>query len=110
MNRAAHGVDAHSSGTWLGNAREFDCAYPEVNAACLAKLFASTRRWAGGDPPGDRAPRDGEMELLAGWLDRADTALGIGVVEVMSPRVETPRTWPPASAPRCSTCPRTGWW
>jgi 5-methyltetrahydropteroyltriglutamate--homocysteine methyltransferase len=30
-----------------------------------------------------------EMELLAGWLDRPDTALGIGVVEVMSPRVET---------------------
>ena len=29
-----------------------------------------------------------EMEHLAGWLDRRGTALGIGVVEVMSPRVE----------------------
>jgi 5-methyltetrahydropteroyltriglutamate--homocysteine methyltransferase len=31
------------------------------------------------------------MELLAGWLDREDTVLGIGVVEVMSPRVESPQ-------------------
>jgi 5-methyltetrahydropteroyltriglutamate--homocysteine methyltransferase len=73
-----------------GNAREFDCAYPEVNAACLAKLFASTREVGWREIHLETArPAMAEMELLAGWLDRADTALGIGVVEVMSPRVET---------------------
>ena len=44
MDRAAHRVPAHL--VWhmcYGNAREFDCVYPEVNAACLAKLFDSGR-------------------------------------------------------------------
>jgi 5-methyltetrahydropteroyltriglutamate--homocysteine methyltransferase len=90
MNRAAHRVDAHL--VWhmcYGNAREFDCAYPEVNAACLAKLFASAREVAWPEIHLETArPAMAEMELLAGWLDRPGTALGIGVVEVMSPRVE----------------------
>ena len=91
MNRAAHGVDAHL--VWhmcYGNAREFDCAYPEVNAACLAKLFASARDVGWQEIHLETArPAMAEMEMLAGWLECPDTALGIGVVEVMSPRVET---------------------
>ena len=91
MNRAAHGVDAHL--VWhmcYGNAREFDCAYPEVNAECLGKLFASAREVDWHEIHLETArPAMAEMEQLAGWLDRPGTALGIGVVEVMSPRVET---------------------
>jgi len=91
MNRAAHGVDAHL--VWhmcYGNAREFDCAYPEVNAACLGKLFASGRDVGWHEIHLETArPAMAEMAHLAGWLDRPGTALGIGVVEVMNPRVET---------------------
>jgi 5-methyltetrahydropteroyltriglutamate--homocysteine methyltransferase len=91
MNRAAHGVNAHL--VWhmcYGNAREFDCAYPEVNAACLAKLFASAREVDWQEIHVETArPAMAEVEMLAGWLDREGTTLGIGVVEVMSPRVET---------------------
>lgn len=93
MNRAAHGVDAHL--VWhmcYGNAREFDCAYPEVNATCLAKLFGAAREVAWQEIHLETArPAMAEMEQLAGWLDREDTVLGIGVVEAMSPRVERPQ-------------------
>ena len=90
MNRAAHGVEAHLA--WhmcYGNAREFDCVYPEVNAACLAKLFASGRRLEWQEIHLETArPAMAEMDLLGNWLDRDGTVLGIGVVEVMNPRVE----------------------
>lgn len=91
MDRAAHRVPAHL--VWhmcYGNAREFDCAYPEVNAACLAKLFASGRALGWQEIHLETArPGMAEVELLGGWLDRDGTRLGIGVVEVMSPHVET---------------------
>jgi len=92
MNRAAHGVDAHL--VWhmcYGNAREFDCAYPEVNAACLAALFGSGREIAWSEIHLETArPAMAEMALLGEWLERPGTVLGIGVVEVMNPRVESP--------------------
>ncbi len=91
MNRAARGVDAHL--TWhmcYGNAREFDCRYPAVNATCLGKLFES-------DQPIDWAeihvetarPAMTEVEVLARWAARDGTYLGIGVIEAMNPSVET---------------------
>lgn len=92
MDRAAHRVPAHL--VWhmcYGNAREFECAYPEVNATCLAKLFGSGRALGWQEIHLETArPGMVEVELLSGWLDREGTSLGIGVVEVMSPRVETP--------------------
>ena len=91
MDRAAHRVPAHL--VWhmcYGNAREFDCVYPEVNAACLAKLFDSGRALGWHEIHLETArPGMAEVELLSSWLDREGTQLGIGVVEVMSPHVET---------------------
>jgi 5-methyltetrahydropteroyltriglutamate--homocysteine methyltransferase len=91
MERVAHRVPADL--VWhmcYGNAREFDCAYPEVNAQCLGKLFSSGRELGWQEIHLETArPGMGEVELLGGWLDREGTRLGIGVVEVMSPRVET---------------------
>lgn len=92
MNRASRGVDAHL--TWhmcYGNARGTDCAYPQVNANCLAKLFAS-------DDPVDwteihmetARPGMAELDVLGLWAERDGTSLGIGVVEVLNPHVETP--------------------
>ncbi len=92
MARAARGVDARL--VWhmcYGNARGQDSAYPATNAQCLEKLFAS------GGPPGwtelhleTARPGMAEVELLAGWLQRPGTSLGIGVVEVLNPHVEAP--------------------
>jgi 5-methyltetrahydropteroyltriglutamate--homocysteine methyltransferase len=93
MNRAARGVKAHL--TWhmcYGNAREFDGLYPEVNAGCLAPVLK-------GDQPVDwteihmetARPRMAEMDILANWVGRGGTYLGIGVVEVMNHHVETPQ-------------------
>lgn len=91
MERAAHGVRAHL--TWhmcYGNAREFDCAYPEVNAACLGKLFAHGPGLGWQEIHVETArPAMAEMDLLRSWVEHEGTSLGIGVVEVMSPRVET---------------------
>jgi 5-methyltetrahydropteroyltriglutamate--homocysteine methyltransferase len=91
MARAARGVDAHL--VWhmcYGNARGQDCAFPTINARCLEKLFAS------GGPAGwteihveTARPGMAELEILAGWATRPDVVLGIGVVEVMAPHVET---------------------
>ena len=52
-----------------GNSREFDCAYPEVNAACLGKLFASGRDVGWHEIHLETArPAMTEMAHLAGWL------------------------------------------
>lgn len=92
MNRAARGVDAHL--TWhmcYGNAREFDCRYPEVNAACLAKLFDSDQAIDWSEVHLETArPGMAEMEHLAHWTAREGTTLGIGVIEAMNPAIETP--------------------
>ena len=92
MERAAHGVSARL--IWhmcYGNAREHDCAWPEINAAPLAKLFASGRELGWREIHLETArPGMAEMDLLAGWAERDGTRLGIGVVEVMNPRVERP--------------------
>lgn len=70
---------------------EDDILYPGVNAACLADLFTSDRPvdWAEVHLETAR-PAMAEMDILRTWVDRADTSLGIGVVEAVSPRVETP--------------------
>jgi 5-methyltetrahydropteroyltriglutamate--homocysteine methyltransferase len=91
MDRAAYGVDAHL--TWhmcYGNARDIDCLYPEVNAACLGPLFATGRPtgWAEVHLETARTAM-AEMQVLRGWVRRPDTVLGIGVVEAMNPHVET---------------------
>jgi 5-methyltetrahydropteroyltriglutamate--homocysteine methyltransferase len=92
MNRAARGVTAHL--VWhmcYGNAREFDCLYPEVNAACLGDLLKSTRPIDWTEIHMETArPRMAEMDILSSWVGRAGKQLGIGVVEVMNPHVETP--------------------
>ncbi|MPZ67582.1 MAG: hypothetical protein GEU83_19495 [Pseudonocardiaceae bacterium] len=91
MNRVACGVDAHL--TWhmcYGNARESDSSYPQVNASCLKDLFTS-------DQPIDwteihletARPGMAEMGVLQAWTEREGGYLGIGVVEVMNPHVET---------------------
>lgn len=91
MNRAACGVNAHL--TWhmcYGNAREFDCLYPEVNASCLADLFKSQQQIGWTEIHMETArPRMAEMDILANWTAREGKYLGIGVVEVMNPHVET---------------------
>lgn len=91
MNRAARGVGAHL--TWhmcYGNARELDCRYPEVNAACLGKLFGTGQRvdWAEIHLETAR-PGMAEMDRLAPWAARDGTYLGIGVIEAMNPAIET---------------------
>lgn len=92
MNRVAHGVKARL--VWhmcYGNAREFDCLYPEVNARCLADLFASGRELAWQEIHLETARTDmAEMDRLVAWADRPATTLGVGVVEAMNPRAETP--------------------
>ena len=92
MNRASHGVDAHL--TWhmcYGNARGSACAYPEVNAGCLAKLFTSDEP-VGWTEIHMETARTGmaELDALGTWTEREGTSLGIGVVEALNPRVETP--------------------
>ena len=92
MARAARDVDAHL--VWhmcYGNARGQDSSFPATNARCLEKLFSS------GGPAGwneihleTARPGMVEVELLAGWTDRPERQLGIGVVEVLDPHVETP--------------------
>jgi 5-methyltetrahydropteroyltriglutamate--homocysteine methyltransferase len=92
MNRAAAGVDAHL--TWhmcYGNAREFDSVYPEINAGCLAGLFSSDQRIDWNEIHVETArPGMAEMDVLSTWTARSGTTLGIGVIEVMNPHVETP--------------------
>jgi 5-methyltetrahydropteroyltriglutamate--homocysteine methyltransferase len=92
MNRAARGVDAHL--TWhmcYGNAREFDCLYPEVNASCLAELFKSQQPIDWTEIHMETArPRMAEMDILANWATPEGKYLGVGVIEVMNPHVETP--------------------
>ena len=92
MNRAARNVSAHL--TWhmcYGNGRGSDSAYPAVNAGCLKQLFASDTalEW---DEIHLETARPGmvELDVLASWTDRERTSLGIGVVEVLNPHVETP--------------------
>ena len=92
MERAARGVAAHL--VWhmcYGNARGQDSAYPAINARSLEKLFASggPRGWTEIQVETARNHM-AEIELLAGWTQRPDTYLGIGVVEVLNPHVETP--------------------
>lgn len=92
MNRAARGVDAHL--TWhmcYGNAREFDCVYPEVDALSLRDLLKSDRAVDWTEIHMETArPHMAEMDVLSGWVDRAGKHLGVGVIEVMSPHVESP--------------------
>lgn len=91
MNRAARGVDAHL--TWhmcYGNARGVDSSHATLDAGCLATLFAS-------DTPVDWAeihmetarPGMAEIDLLRSWTERPGTTLGIGVIEVLNPHVES---------------------
>jgi 5-methyltetrahydropteroyltriglutamate--homocysteine methyltransferase len=92
MARAARGVRAHL--VWhmcYGNARGHDSTFPAINARCLEKLFAS------GGPAGwteihleTARPGMVELELLAGWAGHLGAYLGIGVVEVQAPHVESP--------------------
>lgn len=92
MTRAAHDVDTHL--VWhmcYGNARGQDSVYPGTNARCLDKLFA-----AGGPVGWDEIhletarPGMAEMDVLATWTRDPAARLGIGVVEVLNPHVETP--------------------
>lgn len=91
MNRAARGVDAHL--TWhmcYGNARGFDSAFPAVNAGCLAPLFASDTVVDWDEIHMETArPGMSELDVLSAWTEREGTSLGIGVIEVMNPHVET---------------------
>ncbi len=91
MNRAAHGVNAHL--TWhmcYGNAREYDTVYPGVNASCLAELFKSGQPVDWTEIHMETArPQMAELATLRTWTDRGNTILGIGVIEVMNPHVET---------------------
>jgi 5-methyltetrahydropteroyltriglutamate--homocysteine methyltransferase len=91
MNRAAQGVEAHL--TWhmcYGNAREFDCVYPDVNALSLGALFRSDIAIGWSEIHMETArPGMAEMDILAPWARRPGRYLGIGVVEVMNPHVET---------------------
>ncbi len=92
MNRAAEGVDAHL--TWhmcYGNAREFDTLYPGVNASCLGQLFKSGQAIDWSEIHLETArPAMIEMPTLRTWIDGGGATLGIGVIEVMNPHVETP--------------------
>lgn len=91
MNRAADGVHAHL--TWhmcYRNTRGLDPVYPDVNASCLAELFKSNQPvdWAEIHLETAR-PGMTEMGTLSTWTARKGGYLGIGVVEVMNPHVET---------------------
>lgn len=92
MNRAARHVDANL--TWhmcYGNAREFDCLYPQTNAVCLAVLFESGRPIDWTEIHFETArPQMAEMDILAKWARRDGKYLGIGVIEVMNSHVWTP--------------------
>jgi 5-methyltetrahydropteroyltriglutamate--homocysteine methyltransferase len=92
MERAARGVDAHL--TWhmcYGNAREFDCLYPEIDAFCLKELLKSDEAAAWTEIHMETArPRMAEMDVLANWGTSEGKYLGVGVIEVMNPHVETP--------------------
>lgn len=92
MNRAARGVDAHL--TWhmcYGNARGADSTYPAMNAGSLAALFASGTAVDWTEIHMETArPGMAEVEMLSGWTEREGTSLGIGVVEVLKPHVESP--------------------
>lgn len=92
MERAARGVQAHL--TWhmcYGNAREFDCLYPEVDAVALKDLLHSgdTSGWTEIHMETAR-PAMVEMPILADWATFPGKYLGIGVIEVMNPHVESP--------------------
>jgi 5-methyltetrahydropteroyltriglutamate--homocysteine methyltransferase len=92
MNRAAAGVGTHLA--WhmcYGNARDADPAYPELNAGCLRDLFASEAPidWSEIHLETARAGMT-EMELLKEWTARGGEYLGIGVIEVRNPHVESP--------------------
>ena len=92
MNRAARGVKAHL--TWhmcYGNSRESDSLYPGVNASCLAELFASGQSIDWHEIHMETArPEMSEVGALSAWTARDGKYLGIGVLEVMNPHVETP--------------------
>ncbi|HVN13468.1 MAG TPA: hypothetical protein VMT69_15345 [Kineosporiaceae bacterium] len=91
MERAAHGVAAHL--VWhmcYGNARGQDSAYPLINARALEKLFASERPHGWTEIHLETARNAmAEVELLAAWTRHPGTYLGIGVIEVLNPHVET---------------------
>jgi len=91
MNRAACGVQAHL--TWhmcYGNGRGADSAYPGLNAGCLEPLFASDTPLAWDEIHYETArPGMVELDVLATWAGRDGASLGIGVVEVLNPHVET---------------------
>ena len=91
MNRAARGVDAHL--TWhmcYGNGRGVPSSYPAVNASCLAPLFGSDTAVDWDEIHLETArPGMAELDVLGLWADRKQTTLGIGVVEVLSPQVES---------------------
>jgi 5-methyltetrahydropteroyltriglutamate--homocysteine methyltransferase len=61
-----------------------------VNAGCLKQLFASDVR-LGWDEIHLETARPGmvELDILADWARRDGATLGIGVVEVLNPHVET---------------------
>lgn len=90
MNRVARGVNAHL--VWhmcYGNAREFDCLYPEVNASYLEQLLSNEQvDWNEIHLETARPGMD-EMKLLAKWSERENKHLGIGVIEVMNSHVES---------------------
>jgi 5-methyltetrahydropteroyltriglutamate--homocysteine methyltransferase len=92
MNQAARGVKAHL--TWhmcYGNSRESDSLYPGVNASCLAELFASGQSIDWHEIHMETArPGMSEVGALSAWTARDGKYLGIGVLEVMNPHVETP--------------------
>ena len=92
MNRAARGVNAHL--TWhmcYGNARGVESPYPAVNAGCLSTLLASDMPVAWTEIHMETArPGMAELDTLRSWTEREGTVLGIGVVEVMNPHVESP--------------------
>jgi 5-methyltetrahydropteroyltriglutamate--homocysteine methyltransferase len=92
MERAARGVNAHL--TWhmcYGNAREIDCLYPEVDARCLKGLLKRDEASAWTEIHMETArPKMAEIDVLSDWTAGDGKYLGIGVVEVMNPHVETP--------------------
>lgn len=91
MNRAAAGVPAHL--TWhmcYGNAREFEPSYPAVNATCLQPLFRGDQDIDWTEIHLETArPKMSEVGVLRGFIDRGGGYLGVGVIEVMNPHVET---------------------
>jgi 5-methyltetrahydropteroyltriglutamate--homocysteine methyltransferase len=74
-----------------GNSRESDSLYPRVNASCLAELFTSGQSIDWHEIHVETArPGMSEMGALSAWTVRDGKYLGIGVIEVMNPHVETP--------------------